>query len=441
MNKSKIKNKETEILEFKKSTSEMKDAVKSIVAILNKHGSGKLIFGVNSKGKVLGLEVSEKTLRDISQKISNSIEPKIFPKVYVKEIENKTCIVVEFSGEDNPYYAFGRAYLRVADEDKQMSANEIEKFILEKNKDSIRWDYEICKEASLRDIDSKRLKWFLKEGGKEFESIERSIKKLKLMKNGNLLNSAILLFGKKPQKFFQNVKLRCAVFGSEDTSIDIDMKEFEGNIFELIENAEKYFLENIHIGMKLEGLKRIDIPEINKGAFREAIINAFCHRDYFNPDSVHLAIFKDRVEIRSPGLLFGGLTIERIRNEKVSERRNELIAQMLHLIHFVENWGKGISKILKLEPKTEFKEIGRKFYTVFMRNIKNVLENAGKNAGKKERQSLILEKVREGKFNQRIFAEEMSVNKSTIERDLRDLRNKIKFVGSKKGGKWILKNE
>jgi len=68
----------------------------------------------------------------------------------------------------------------------------------------------------------------------------------------------------------------------------------------LIDKAEKYFLENIHIGMRVEGLRRIDIPEINKKAFREAIVNAFCHRDYWKFDSVNIAIFKDRVEIRSP---------------------------------------------------------------------------------------------------------------------------------------------
>ena len=427
-------NKETELLEFKKSTSEMKNAIISIASILNKHKKGKLIFGLDSKGNVFGQEVSEKTLRDISQKISNSIEPKIYPKVYAKDIEKKTCVIVEFFGGETPYYAFGRAYLRVADEDKQMSAKELERFILRKNKDLVRWDYEICEEASLKDVDVDRLKWFLKGAGKDFESVKKSLEKLKLTRNKKLLNSAVVLFGKKPQKFFQNAKLRCAVFG-EDTSVDIDMKEFEGNIFDLIESAEKYFLENIHIGMKLEGLKRIDVPEINKDAFREAIINAFCHRDYFNPDAVHLAIFKNRVEIRSPGLLFGGLTIERIRKEKVSERRNELIAQMFHMIHFVENWGKGISKILKLEPKTEFKEVGRKFYTIFWRKVNDV----GKNVGKKERQKLILEKVKKEDFNQRDFALEIGVDSKTIERDVRELKDKIEFIGSKKGGKWILK--
>ena len=77
------------------------------------------------------------------------------------------------------------------------------------------------------------------------------------------------------------------------------MQDFEGDLFYLIEKAEGYILKNIHIGMKLEGLRRIDVPEIDKAAFREAIINAFCHRDYREFDSVNIAVFKDRIEIRA----------------------------------------------------------------------------------------------------------------------------------------------
>jgi type I restriction enzyme R subunit len=56
----------------------------------------------------------------------------------------------------------------------------------------------------------------------------------------------------------------------------------------------KNILKNIHIGMRLEGLRRVDVPEIDKEAFREAIINAFCHRDYYEYDSVNIAVFKDK---------------------------------------------------------------------------------------------------------------------------------------------------
>ncbi len=129
----------------------------------------------------------------------------------------------------------------------------------------------------------------------------------------------------------------------------------------------KNILKNIHIGMRLEGLRRVDVPEIDKETFREAIINAFCHRDYYEYDSVNIAVFKDRVEVRSPGLLYGSLTIDQIKREMASERRNELIAELFHEVHIIEKWGRGISLILSKEPDTEFKEVGTHFVVVFKR--------------------------------------------------------------------------
>ena len=82
-----MKFKETETLEFKKSISELKDGIKSICAILNKHKEGKIIFGIKSDGEVVGQDVNEKTLRDVSKAISDFIEPKIFPKVYEEVID------------------------------------------------------------------------------------------------------------------------------------------------------------------------------------------------------------------------------------------------------------------------------------------------------------------------------------------------------------------
>jgi len=195
--------------------------------------------------------------------------------------------------------------------------------------------------------------------------------------------------------------------------------------------------------MRIEGMKRIDIPEINKEAFREAIINAFCHRDYWNPDSVHLAIFKDRVEIRSPGLLIGDLTVEKIRKEKVSERRNELIVDMFHLIRFVENWGKGIEKILKLESKTEFKELGRKFYSVFKR--KAVQEKEGEKVTIKvtERvtgnQRKIIEFISINKFvTVRELSLKVGISERKIKENISKLKKKgfLKRIGPAKGGHW-----
>ena len=434
--------KESETLELKKSTGELKEGIISIVAILNKHQKGELYFGVDRDGKVVGQTVTENTLREVSRAISEHIEPKIFPKVNEVVIEGKHCVHVEFSGNNVPYYAQGRAHMRVGDEDRQMSAKELEWLILQKNQERMKWDKEICKEAKMSDISTQRLKWFLKKAGKRFDTVENSLKKLGLLSQGKLLNTAVILFGRNPEKFFPNAKLRCAVFG-ETKAVTIDMQEYVGDLFTLIEKAEKYILENIHVGMRLEGMYRVDVPEIDKEAFREAVINAFCHRDYYLYDSVNIAIFKNKLEIRSPGLLYGGLTVEKIKTKEISERRNELLAEMFHQVHFIEKWGRGIGLILSKEPDTNFEEVGRQFVVTFKRKGVSgaVGVNEGVSEGVFEGVNSLLESIRKNP-GKRVpqLAKILSIPAKTIERWIKQLKEeeKIEFRGSpKKGGYWV----
>ena len=340
---------------------------------------------------------------------------------------------MDFEGKDAPYFAYGRAYMRTADESRQLSARELEHLILKKNKDKLHWDTEVCREAKLSDISVKKLKVFLKASGLRYDSLRNSLTKLKLLSGGKLLNAAVIVFAKKPQDFFPNAKLRCAVFGRTDTSYIVDRKEFEGDLFHLIEKAQEYILEKIHLGMRLEGLRRIDVPEIEKDAFREAIINAFCHRDYREYDSVNIAIFKDRVEIRSPGLLYGDLTIEKITTEMVSERRNELIADLFHRIHFIEKWGRGISLILSKEPTAQFKEVGKHFIVVFKR--KEVAENAEKTVEK----ILLLIRQNSG-VTQQELVQKTGLSRRGVEWNLAKLKEKglLRRIGPDKGGHWAI---
>ncbi|MEA3558520.1 MAG: ATP-binding protein, partial [Candidatus Thermoplasmatota archaeon] len=430
-----------------RSTSELRKGVISIVSILNKHQKGTLIFGISPEGKVVGQDVSEKTLRNVSEVIANRISPRIYPDIDKKTIHGKDCILVEFTGSEIPYYAYGRVYMRVSDQDKQLSPKEIERIILEQNQEAMRWDDKICKDASLEDIDEEKVRIFLDRSGKEYD--ENSLEKIDVVKGNRPTNTAMVLFGKEPRDFFPYAsQLRCAVFGTDDTTTMIDMKDFEGDIFTLIEEAEKYILKNIHIGMRLDGLRRVDVPEINKDAFREAIINAFSHRDYWKKDTVKVAVFKDRVEVRSPGLLFGGLTIEAIRKGNISKRRNPLIADKFKDIHFVENWGRGIKKILKLEPETEFKEFVSSFITVFKRDISSkegvVDKDTDKDTDKDvekltEKQINILKAIEK---NNRISIKEMSkiigINQRNIKINISKLKQQsyLKRIGTPKDGYW-----
>ena len=434
-----MKFKESETLELKRSTSELKEAVVSISAILNKHGHGELIFGIKDDGLIFGQQLGRNTARDISRAINCHIEPKINPEIRQIKLSGKDCIKVLFRGHDKPYYAYGRVYLRVADEDKKLSAEEIKNLILSENKEALRWDTEPCTEARAGDISAQKFRKFLKAAGLKYDNARNALLKLKLLRQNRPLNTAVVLFARNPQAFYPNAKLRCAFFSGADTVTILDRKEFEGDIFYLIAKAETYILEHINMGMRVDGLTRVDVPEIDSEAFREAIINAFCHRDWREYDSVNVAVFSDRVEIRSPGLLYNGLTIARITTEMVSERRNELLAEMLQRVRLTEKWGRGIKLILSKEPATVFKEVGSHFITVFKRRSFEASRFNGHKKSTQKSTQKILALIRRDMY---ITREKLSLatglSEAGIKKQLRKLRRAgiILRIGADKGGHW-----
>ncbi len=372
---------ESEMQEYKKTLGQLKEGIISMVAMLNKHGSGVLWFGIRDDGRPVGIDVGNKTVRDISQAIGVHVEPRVYPEITTRILDGKQCVKVAFSGYEKPYSAYGRYYIRVADEDRQLSAQELENFILQKNSSERYWDSEKST-LTINDLDVEKIKSVVERAGVAWHSPTSALENFDLLENDILCNAASVFFQKKPP-----LTLRCAVFGTETTSFIIDRQDFTGTILELVEEAQKYILKNIHIGMRLEGLYRVDVPEIALPALREAVINAFCHRDYRDADHVQVAIFKNRVEIRNPGKLFGGLTINNLRKGKVSRRRNPLIAQVLMRIHMIEAWGRGMALILENEPTVHFEEIGGIFIASFMRPSAQIEEVSAKTGGETGRET------------------------------------------------------
>ena len=449
---------ESESVELKKTLAELKQGLISMVAILNKHGAGELWFGVAPSGSVVGLDANEKTLRDVSQTIGAHIEPRIYPHIELAQLGGKSCLHITFSGQEMPYFAYGRTYMRVADEDRQLTARELENIILHKHKEAMRWDNEPCDALSLDGLDTAKIRRFVERAGLTWDTAENALDKFGLRQNGKLLNAAKLFFAAEPP-----LQLRCAVFATTSSSTIIDRHDFDGDILELIEEAQKYILKNIHIGMRLDGLYRVDVPEISMAALREAIINAFCHRDYRDPDYIHVAIFKNRVEIRNPGGLYDGLTMEEMRQGNVSRRRNPLIADLFRRIQMVEGWGRGMPLILENAPSVQFRQIAGLFIASFERpsfveeaNQETVAESvetvdksvdttgkSKKTTGKTKKTTgkaaLLMEQVRR---NPQITTPELAVllglTEDGVNYHLRKLQKDglLKRTGGRKSGHW-----
>ena len=74
---------ETEYIEFKTSTSQTTRALESLVAMLNKHGEGELYFGVADNGDVIGQNIGNKTIKDLSDAIMTRIKNQPLSRIYL----------------------------------------------------------------------------------------------------------------------------------------------------------------------------------------------------------------------------------------------------------------------------------------------------------------------------------------------------------------------
>ena len=184
--------------------------------MLNKHNKGEVYFGVRNDGEPVGQTVSDKTLRDVSQAIANHIEPQIFPTVNNVVIDSKDCIHIEFEGDNVPYYAYGRAYLRVADEDRVMSPKELETYILKRNDNAEKWDSEPS-DKTVDFVDEKLLKKYIDRANVAgrvsytYTNKEDVLNKLNLLSGDKITNTACIMFSENP-----NLEIQMAVFATDE---------------------------------------------------------------------------------------------------------------------------------------------------------------------------------------------------------------------------------
>ncbi len=343
---------ESETTEFKKSTAQLEKALKSICGFLN-HMGGVVYFGIDG-GNVVGQEVSDSTLKSISQKIRQKIKPEITPEVKVLEVIGKRVIEVTVKeGGNKPYYLAGISYKRIGTENPIISTEELEKLIL--NKKKVYWDGQTCEDAALEDIDWEFVKedfiyLYEKTSKKIIESEPINLlRSLGCIKNDKPTNAGILLFGKNPQKFFVNAYIALGRYkGKEVFGEKLDYKEFTKKLFQQIDNCNAYLVEHTALMSKLVPgeVRRQDIPEYGMFSVRELVTNAVCHRNYEDQGGkIIIKVFDDKIEFYNIGGLPEWISPENIISEQYS--RNPTITKVLAKVEYIEELGEGWDKIIK----------------------------------------------------------------------------------------------
>lgn len=351
---------ESETLEFKRSTGEQRAAMHALTAMLN-HRGGTVLFGVEADGRVVGQHVGERTVEDLVQEIGQ-IDPPVFPAVERVGLGDgrEVLVITVPRGPGRPYSHRGVAYRRVGSVNARMSRDEYNRMLLESLHAERRWENEPAEGWVVADLDTDEIVRTVEEAvrrGRAEDPGTRDpallLRGLALTRDGVLLRAATVLFGRDAALEVRAPQclLRVARFRGVDRTEFLDNRQFHGNVFTLLQRAERFLRDSLPVaGRVMPGLfERIDDPLYPLLALREALANALCHRDYsIGGGSVGVAIYDDRLEVTSSGSLHFGLTPEALLEPHESLPWNPLIARVMYRRGLIEQWGRGTLKIVEL---------------------------------------------------------------------------------------------
>ncbi len=366
---------ESETLECKRTTGTRREAASTVCAMLNQRG-GHVLFGVTPEGDVVGQQVSEQTMEEVSAEIRR-IDPPAFPAIDRVRVANDRAVIAirVHQGSARPYRYRGTAYRRIGNTTVAMSAAEYNRMLFERMHSEQRWENQPATGWAIADLDVTEIRNTVAEavhfgrlnepGSREPEDLLRG---LGLFRDGVLLRAAAVLFGATERLEFEMPQclLRVARFRGLDRSEFLDNRQFNGNAFTLLASAERFLRDTLPIASRFEAgrIQRIDEPRYPPLATREALANALCHRDYaLGGGSVGLAVYDDRLEVTSTGALHFGLTPDELFRPHESRPWNPLIARTFYRRGIIEEWGRGTLKMAELAisaglPRPEIEDRG-----------------------------------------------------------------------------------
>ncbi len=293
---------ESEQLEFKRSTGQLRSGCDTLCAFLNGQG-GTVLFGVKDDGRIVGQQCSDASRRELAEALRR-IEPAA--QATIEEValpdhpEHRVIAVRVPPGQGlRPFFHDGRAYQRIASSTGRMPQPVLEGLLL--------------------------------------------------LRDGELTLSAQVLFG-AGKAVLPQCQLRLARFRGTDKREFLDQRQLNGHAFLLLEEAILFCQRHLSTAARIprDRLEREEQLAIPLPALREALVNALCHRDYSQQGAaISLAIFDDRLELWNEGGLPFGLEPEALKVEHASRPRNLLIADVFFRRGLIERWGRGTQVIVE----------------------------------------------------------------------------------------------
>ena len=332
---------------------------------------GVLVFGLDERRgfEVVGVAHPQQLQSDIATSAAQ-LSPQPVVAVSRQLVDGKEVVVAEVDAlppSRRPAHLKSKdethAWVRVGNSTQRMSPYQVFGYLSARSQPTL--DEEAIIAASLDDLDGDGLAAFLERLRRERPRArflrptqEETLAALGVVRESEGVMrptlGGLLSFGGYPQQFEPQLVITFMQFAGINEQDKgprgerfIDNQQFEGPVLEMVDEAEAHIVSRIATAARIDGLLRTDIPEYPRAAIREALVNALAHRDYsgyVRGSQVQVKLFADRLEVRSPGGLFGDVTVETL--EERQSTRNRRLMQLLEYQGLVENRGSGIDSMI-----------------------------------------------------------------------------------------------
>jgi ATP-dependent DNA helicase RecG len=322
----------------------------TLCAFLNGTG-GTVLIGVKDQGDVIGVKEPAAVMEAARTELAAHLQPAAPWSFNEVKSDGLTIILVEVpSGPRSPYLWKNVIYTRRGTATHPAQPQEITAILKDRHSTGDRWERLPVLGADFSDLDERVIAETIDKAcslGRTLPSKPRAaLEELGLLTPGSVCNSALVLFGRNPSRWYPQTRVRMGAF---EGGRFLDEKLAEGHLFAIVDAAISFLRRNIRIEAELPAgsFARESRPRFPFLAVREGLMNALVHRDYAAYDGdVSIAIFEDRLEIQNPGSFPPGIKPDEKYGGYVSKPINPDIAHILMIHGLVEHWGIGIRRII-----------------------------------------------------------------------------------------------
>ena len=353
-----INRKEDQTFDCKSIQIDPKSLAVPIVAMANADG-GVLAIGVSDKNRrIEGVNQHIQQLNELLRVPMDFCIPSVrvryeyLPCVDCEGNDNRILLMYVPASSHLHTNQADDAFMRVGDKSRKLGFDERMQLMYDKGERN--YEDEAAYGATIDDVNMAAVEAYGKIIGYGKSATEYLYENNDFVKDDDgrqtVSNACILLFGKKPQRFFPRARTRFIRYEGTEEKVGTEMNvvkdvTFEGSVLYQIEKTIEYLetqvREHSFLGQNGQFVTNRNYP---KFAIQEMVVNSVCHRDYsIKGTEIQIKMFDDRLVFESPGKLPGLVRAENIRHTHFS--RNPKIAQFLKAYNYVKEFGEGIDRI------------------------------------------------------------------------------------------------